>query len=228
MYLIFSANKSGEYYGYARMKSAIVPNNTDMTAIGQVQAPTPTDDGRRPSFDAGPRTIPTPATQWAPRGRIIDDRDRSTIFWEIESETGDSGDESAKNARLATANGSVSESAEDTPAPTLAGSPVIVTPTPATPSSKTPPRSHDEQRRESSDSAPEDGMTGAAGSGNVFHVEWLSVRKLQFFKTKGLRNAYNGNRDIKIARDGTEVEPVAAKRLLALFGPLPPTRGLSV
>jgi hypothetical protein len=31
-----------------------------------------------------PKSIPTPATEWAPRGKIIDDSARGTIFWEAE------------------------------------------------------------------------------------------------------------------------------------------------
>ena len=31
-----------------------------------------------------PKSIPTPATEWAPKGRIIDDSARGTIFWEAD------------------------------------------------------------------------------------------------------------------------------------------------
>ena len=31
-----------------------------------------------------PKAIPTPATEFAPKGRIIDDSARGTIFWEAE------------------------------------------------------------------------------------------------------------------------------------------------
>lgn len=75
VFLIFSANKSGEYFGYARMASLIQGEPVNLSSsISQPE-----------SSSAGtPQSIPTPATATAPRGRIIDDSARGTIFWEAE------------------------------------------------------------------------------------------------------------------------------------------------
>nr|OQO23507.1 hypothetical protein B0A51_12423 [Rachicladosporium sp. CCFEE 5018] len=48
--------------------------------------------------------------------------------------------------------------------------------------------------------------------GRPFEIEWISTNRLQFFRTRGMRNAWNANREVKIARDGTELEPAAGWR----------------
>ncbi|KAM3415055.1 hypothetical protein BST61_g10190 [Cercospora zeina] len=138
VYLIFSANKSGEYFGYARMASA------------QEDA-TPVSDS-----DGSPQSIPTPATATAPKGRIIDDSARGTIFWEADHGELDKG----------TASKDVSVSDY---------------------------------------------------WGKQFKLEWISTSKLPFYRTRGLRNPWNANREVKIARDGTELEPSVGKRLVQMF-----------
>lgn len=53
--------------------------------------------------------------------------------------------------------------------------------------------------------------------GKPFNVQWISTTKLPFHKTRGLRNSWNSNREVKIARDGTEVEEAVGRRLLQMF-----------
>ena len=53
--------------------------------------------------------------------------------------------------------------------------------------------------------------------GRPFAVQWLCVRKLPFIKTRGLKNPWNATREVKVARDGTELEPEVGRRLIALF-----------
>lgn len=50
-------------------------------------------------------------------------------------------------------------------------------------------------------------------------VRWLSTAENQvsFSKTKHLRNCLNQNKPIKVARDGTEIDPGVGSELLALF-----------
>jgi hypothetical protein len=113
------------------------------------------------SSDA-PKTISTPATEFAPRGRIIDDSARGTIFWEAELSDTDEDEEDTKSA----------------------------------------------------DDAPE----GAPQAwGKPFKVEWMSTNRLPFYRTRGLRNPWNANREVKIARDGTELETGVGKRLIQMF-----------
>lgn len=50
-----------------------------------------------------------------------------------------------------------------------------------------------------------------------FKVEWMSTNRLTFHRTRGLKNPWNANQDVKIARDGTELETNVGIRLLELF-----------
>jgi hypothetical protein len=157
VYLVFSANKSGEYFGYARMVSPI--NNDPAAAIEFAPKAQATND-----LDL-PKAIPTEATEHCPRGNIIDDSARGTIFWEMEREDGEADD------------------SEET-ASTRSGA---------------------------------DGEGGSKAWGKPFKLEWLSTTRLPFYRTRGLRNPWNSNREVKIARDGTELEPSVGRRLIGLF-----------
>lgn len=53
--------------------------------------------------------------------------------------------------------------------------------------------------------------------GKPFKLDWLCTTRMPFYKARGLRNPWNSNREVKIARDGTEIEPVIGKRLIGLF-----------
>jgi hypothetical protein len=168
VYLIFSANKSGEYFGYARMVSPILEDGSRLVD----SAPKPEAIVDAPDV---PRSIPTPATEWAPRGKIIDDSARGTIFWEAEL--------------------SESEGEEVT--------------------AVTTEKAH----------AQVDGDTSpvAQSWGKPFKIEWISTNRLPFYRTRGLRNPWNANREVKIARDGTELEPSVGERLIQMFHRLGPS-----
>ncbi|CAI6098278.1 unnamed protein product [Clonostachys chloroleuca] len=159
VYLIFSANKSGEYFGYARMLSEM--DEDPAAAIEFAPQTQATDDTDLP------KEIPTEATEFAPRGQIIDDSARGTIFWQVD--------------RLESEIGSDKESD--------AGS----------------TKSNEEEEEESKT------------WGKPFKLDWLCTTRMPFYKARGLRNPWNSNREVKIARDGTEIEPVIGKRLIGLF-----------
>jgi hypothetical protein len=160
VYLVFSANKSGEYFGYARMNSPI--NDDPEAAIEFAPMAQTVEDPELP------KAIPTPATEFTPKGRIIDDSARGTIFWEVERDEEDEEDETDSNK---------SEIA-DSPTPSKAW-------------------------------------------GKPFKIDWLSTTRLPFYRTRGLRNPWNSNREVKIARDGTEIETAVGRRLLGLFHRVP-------
>lgn len=50
--------------------------------------------------------------------------------------------------------------------------------------------------------------------GDSFAVEWLSTERVPFHRTRHLRNPWNHDREVKVSRDGTELEPSVGKRLL--------------
>jgi hypothetical protein len=151
VYLVFSANKSGEYFGYARMTSPITGEAVPVGATQTAQTASPSD---------GPQSIPTPATETAPRGHIIDDSARGTIFWEAELS---------------------------------------------------------DEEEASSPTKESDENGSGQDLGVPFKIEWISTARLPFYRTRGLRNPWNANREVKIARDGTELEPSIGKRLVQMF-----------
>ncbi|KAM0740174.1 hypothetical protein ACQRIT_005358 [Beauveria bassiana] len=159
VYLVFSANKSGEYFGFARMTSAI---NQDPNAAIQF-AP----QNQTASESDQPQPVTIEAKDNIPKGHVIDDSARGTMFWEIEeSET--EGDIEDDNEVMS---------------------------------------------YKGADDADEDLQT----RGKPFNLQWLSTIPLPFYRTRGLRNPWNSNREVKIARDGTELEPSIGRRLVGLM-----------
>nr|XP_019045374.1 hypothetical protein I302_05763 [Kwoniella bestiolae CBS 10118]OCF24304.1 hypothetical protein I302_05763 [Kwoniella bestiolae CBS 10118] len=51
--------------------------------------------------------------------------------------------------------------------------------------------------------------------GHVFRIEWVKVGPIPFNKTRHLRNPWNSDREVKVSRDGTEVEPTIGSTLMA-------------
>jgi hypothetical protein len=121
-----------------------------------------------------PLTIPTPATATAPKGRIIDDSSRGTIFWEADSDDQE---------------GQREEDPGNTSGYDSTASAGAASPSPATPQA----------------------------FGKPFKIVWISTERLPFYRTRGLRNPWNANREVKIARDGTEIEPSTGTRLVGMF-----------
>ncbi|KAF9046303.1 YT521-B-like domain-containing protein, partial [Panaeolus papilionaceus] len=52
------------------------------------------------------------------------------------------------------------------------------------------------------------------GWGDCFSVEWISTNRLPFHRARHLRNPWNHDREVKVSRDGTELEPSVGHRLL--------------
>lgn len=196
MYLIFSANKSGEYFGYARMASPIVDDGSLTREV-----PLRVENVLAEADDL--EVTSTEATATAPKGRIIDDTVRGTIFWEADSSEDDNDDEEEKNA--GEDNNGDDDEEED---PAVEGN---VT---------------------QSEKGDEPGTTGAQSLGKPFRIQWMSTDRVPFYRTRGLRNPWNANREVKIARDGTEIEPSVGRRLSQLFhthllGPTSASSGLA-
>jgi YT521-B-like domain len=50
--------------------------------------------------------------------------------------------------------------------------------------------------------------------GQPFKVQWLCTERLPFHRTRHLRNPWNSDREVKVSRDGIELEPTVGQRLL--------------
>ncbi|CRG89850.1 hypothetical protein PISL3812_06889 [Talaromyces islandicus] len=207
VYLIFSANKSGEYFGYARMASPIV----DDSSLA-LEAPSRVENVTAEADDQA--VISTEATATAPKGRIIDDSVRGTIFWEADSSEDDNDDEEEKSVgEDDNIDGYGDDDGDDDEGPS--------------------PDGNDSQSEKGVVEAPDEpGTTGAQSLGKPFRIQWMSTDRVPFYRTRGLRNPWNANREVKIARDGTEIEPSVGRRLTQLFhshllGPTTPSSGLA-
>ena len=172
------------------------------SAIGDEEAaakteilPQPTTDTTAPSPNLAdlPMAIITPATASAPKGRIIDDSSRGTIFWEALTASGTTSTED-----VASSNPTTTQQSSEKPTPSGSGN-----------------VSSGEAGYESAVSAT--GSPTPQSFGKPFKITWLSNDRLPFFRTRGLRNPWNANREVKIARDGTEIEPNVGKRLIQMF-----------
>ncbi|KAL2834515.1 YT521-B-like domain-containing protein [Aspergillus cavernicola] len=171
VYLIFSANKSGEYFGYARMMSTI---KEDESLTFEMP---PQPDHHSPNELDSPDVIPTPASSSAPTGRIINDVARGTIFWE--ADTSEDEDGNPRPQKSSSAYQAAADDQQQLPPPT-AELQLIRKP---------------------------------------FRIRWLSTERVPFHRTRGLRNPWNANREVKIARDATELEFSVGEKLVLLFHP---------
>jgi hypothetical protein len=50
--------------------------------------------------------------------------------------------------------------------------------------------------------------------GRSFRVKWLCTARLPFRRLQKLRNPWNKDREVKVSRDGTELEPSVGQRLI--------------
>lgn len=59
-----------------------------------------------------------------------------------------------------------------------------------------------------------EGQEREAGWGETFRIEWMCTERVQFHRTRHLRNPWNHSREIKVSRDGTELEPTVGQQLV--------------
>ena len=52
------------------------------------------------------------------------------------------------------------------------------------------------------------------GWGKPFKIEWIKTNPLPFHRVRKLRNPWRDNRQVKVSRDGTELEPLVGRQLL--------------
>ncbi|KAJ6462771.1 YT521-B-like domain-containing protein, partial [Mycena vitilis] len=55
------------------------------------------------------------------------------------------------------------------------------------------------------------------GRGANIHLQWLCTARLPFQRVRHIRNPWNHDREVKVSRDGTELEPGIGKALLAAW-----------
>ncbi|CAL1713012.1 unnamed protein product [Somion occarium] len=63
--------------------------------------------------------------------------------------------------------------------------------------------------------------------GESFRIEWIRTDRLPFHRTRHLRNPWNHDREVKVSRDGTELEPTVGQALLDEWDKPDPDPGLT-
>lgn len=51
----------------------------------------------------------------------------------------------------------------------------------------------------------------------IIEIDWISKQPLSFSLCNDLKNPFNDNKEVKISRDGQEIDPVVAEKLCRLF-----------
>lgn len=82
------------------------------------------------------------------------------------------------------------------------------------------PQQHQRQHSDSIPSPSSPRPSARVDYGASFEVTWIRVQPLPFTRCKHLRNPWNLDRELKVARDGTELEPNVGAQLLALWDEL--------
>ncbi|KAF9019867.1 hypothetical protein BDZ89DRAFT_305135 [Hymenopellis radicata] len=228
VYLIFSVNKSGEFYGYARMAGP----------IGEEHEPPPTEP-------APPVTGQTHASSF--RNPTAGDG----YFANRLVEESPMPLQTPEQMRTAITEGAARYQPNLKSAPPELGAPHHGI-TPVTPAAKfsldarasnerPPPRSqqptmdtfhspHDPKfkldeaapsralrspGRDPLQMVSEDSEDHQETLGRPFRVEWLCTERLSFHLTRHLRNEWNKDKEVKVSRDGTEIEPTVGERWIA-------------
>ncbi|KAI0039786.1 hypothetical protein FA95DRAFT_1503717 [Auriscalpium vulgare] len=63
--------------------------------------------------------------------------------------------------------------------------------------------------------------------GQPFRIQWVRTERLPFYRTRHLRNPWNHGREVKVSRDGTELEPSVGQQLLDEWDRPPPSPSTS-
>jgi hypothetical protein len=239
VYLVFSVNKSGEYFGYARMASRSFEQQQqdDTTFNSNNNNNNPAESHAKfeaevesPHHNAGLIIVPTAPTDTAPAGHIVEDIVRGTIFWEadIESQNSSSSSSSAgggavdsplRQSITITDSTTTDDSLNDNPkSPTDSAKGLN--------SSSSSHYSHPHEEKFSPPPPPPPSSSISTSSTTTisstsphrrFRIDWRSFQCVPFRRTKGMRNSWNDNKEVKVARDGTELETGVGRMLVGLF-----------
>lgn len=64
-----------------------------------------------------------------------------------------------------------------------------------------------EEEVSAAEAVPQDPSFAPEEWGQAFRVEWIRAGNLPFHRIRNLRNPWNADREVKVSRDGTEIEP---------------------
>ncbi|KAF5361005.1 hypothetical protein D9756_005123 [Leucocoprinus leucothites] len=228
VYLIFGVNKSGEFYGYARMASPV--QHGAKSVLWASRAKDALTAGHHPTHD--------PASQSTPsfRGDVVTESPAPIAEPEVDGNTTDARtpgprrDLNSAPSVLGKPHRQISMRESPTKSMTLPSQDATFKLDPHAPiRAIRPGAKHGETLttdhsllRVEEEPSQDDDTTGDAEPhpgiidtwGDCFKVEWLCTERLPFYWSRNLRNPWNHDREVKISRDGTELEPGVGDMLL--------------
>ncbi|ORX37191.1 YT521-B-like domain-domain-containing protein [Kockovaella imperatae] len=227
VYLIFGANRTGEFFGFAKMIDYIDKERFAKSS-GSSKASRPeaiveeSDDRRRASSDPVPSTLVLPLDT----ARIADTSPAElspvaeNVVRENKSNTDPIGSRAHKQleARAKTQPSYFDIPEHDTQRADQIGAQKV--------EADTNEVDKDGVRRRDTISR-EDKPADLEELGQPFAIQWIKTGSLPFGRTKHLRNPWNADREVKVSRDGTEVEPNVGLQFMAEWDKLSTTVTLS-
>ncbi|KAJ7643608.1 YT521-B-like domain-containing protein [Roridomyces roridus] len=235
VFLVFSVNKSGEFYGYARMSGPVGQESvsTGSRAAWAVRStsgpPTSPTTGRAPPSATSSHSVPHGDS--SPVHQIS--QQRSPLLSATHSVHESPAPLWGTSSTVPGANGRISGHANTAPAAFgrlqrgFSGVDARSS------------HSHDGYSRrppagpqiELDEKAPframrnvQEGMEELGrvpeeeqGKGQNFPLQWLCTQRLPFTRTRHIRNPWNHDKEVKVSRDGTELEPGVGQALLEKF-----------
>ncbi|KAJ7152279.1 YT521-B-like domain-containing protein [Mycena crocata] len=231
VFLIFSVNKSGEFYGYARMAGPIGEGIAEHVVWGAKSGPPLA--ARSPGAATGSAPSPT-TTHHDPHAAILSDEHlvenspaplatpTSTPLRPSESHSAPPALERRHHSPY------LSPAVKHSLDQLLGGLRRGIDMDEAhqrTHNASSAPRAGTKEEHgeaaitgeESVDEKSDDGSAGTreVGWGREFRLDWVCNEPLSFQHMRHLRNPWNHNREVKVSRDGTELEPSVGQALLA-------------
>ncbi|KAL2414694.1 hypothetical protein ABEF95_003567 [Exophiala dermatitidis] len=223
VYFIFSVNGSRQFFGYASMKSEIQPSTETSLrsndvhrapgAIDQTSQFSPIESKRELSLLTRSRAYSL-ASSDSSAGSIYYEPERRRIIWEAAYHDLDRGSLSYEPASPPSTSQSPMATEHQNVAPWSDSIPTTRVSPPGgglATSSFSPFSPFDDPR---SKAVPRSDLVPFS---SPCPVKWLSVNNISFDSVRGLTNAWNGDKDIYVARNVTAVDPSAAAVLVQLF-----------
>ncbi|KZP18558.1 hypothetical protein FIBSPDRAFT_911636 [Athelia psychrophila] len=254
VYLVFSVNKSGEFYGYARMNGPILQGghsvswasrtSEENTSARSSLSPAAGRATRQPDSSspvASAHQAESPNFFSPVENRLVEKSPGLLSESEIQvPETDRTTSSGANNQALRSAPAVLGPAhrqfTTDTPQPKQSLGTDQLFNAPVTAPFDTPfdldPTAPGRARRDVGSAAESSSLAGVPeeldgdvaraddavptreGWGASFPIEWICTDRLPFFRTRHLRNPWNHDREIKVSRDGTELEPAIGQTLL--------------
>ncbi|EMD39790.1 hypothetical protein CERSUDRAFT_112057 [Gelatoporia subvermispora B] len=265
VYLIFGVNKSGEFYGYARMVGPILRGEHRVSWASRTDSPPQRRSSQPSSMSDSPPTTrrdyayfgtpdehrqygsplpvspdPLATLEQTPRTEDVPVREHLTAPAEMHQphhrlsrltiphpeQNFDSRAATFPTSQLAKFPSDTFELDPRAPArnlrehnaPVASGSGSRAEWEPSSATTLAAVKEEDEKQAVSAEQSGEPSQEQPREEGPVwgssFKVEWIRTHRLPFHRTRHLRNPWNHDREVKVSRDGTELEPSVGQALL--------------